>query len=467
LRDCYVRKVRRILKNNHGPDLRDEQSCGFSATGAFGSGAPPENSRALHCFAILTATTTFCLLALGGLVTSHGAGMAVPDWPNTYGYNMFFFPVSQWVGGIFYEHTHRLLASGVGLLTAVLAIWLHGNRARPFLRWAGVAMLAFGLLCMGALPARWADASVFCLVGGAAFGASCFWPRCQPSPKWLRMIGLAAFLAVVLQGILGGLRVVLFKDQIGIFHATLAQLFFALLCAVALLTSGWWSKTRNSSSLPQIVKPEIRGDALNFRWWFIGTTMLIVLQLVIGATMRHQHAGLAIPDFPLAYGKVWPGIDSVSVAHYNQQRMEITALNSITASQIVLQLVHRFMALLILVAAAVCAWRVQLKLGAKHFLTKLARSWLGLVLIQALLGASTIWSNKAADIATAHVVFGALTLAVGTIGSMVLSRFWAFLPTPSPAGAGVGGQRSGARARELGQQTPDLGLTPGPAGQRG
>ena len=72
----------------------------------------PRTTPGLHRFAVLTAVATLGLVGIGGLVTSHGAGMAVPDWPNTYGYNMFFFPISQWVGGIFYEHTHRLAASG-------------------------------------------------------------------------------------------------------------------------------------------------------------------------------------------------------------------------------------------------------------------------------------------------------------------------------------------------------------------
>ena len=81
----------------------------------------------LHRFAVLTAIATLGLVGVGGLVTSHGAGMAVPDWPNTNGYNMFFFPISQWVGGIFYEHTHRLAASGVGSLTIVLTLWLYGR----------------------------------------------------------------------------------------------------------------------------------------------------------------------------------------------------------------------------------------------------------------------------------------------------------------------------------------------------
>ena len=78
----------------------------------------------LHRFALLTAASTLFLIWLGGLVTSHGAGMAVPDWPTTYGYNMFFFPISRWVGGIFYEHSHRLVASGIGCLTVILTVWL-------------------------------------------------------------------------------------------------------------------------------------------------------------------------------------------------------------------------------------------------------------------------------------------------------------------------------------------------------
>ena len=81
-------------------------------------------NRWLHRFAILTALATLFLICLGGLVTSKGVGMSVPDWPTTYGYSMFFFPFSKWVGGIFYEHSHRLVASMVGFLTVALAVWL-------------------------------------------------------------------------------------------------------------------------------------------------------------------------------------------------------------------------------------------------------------------------------------------------------------------------------------------------------
>ncbi len=138
------------------------------------------NSR-LSAFALLTALATLGLLALGGLVTSHGAGMAVPDWPNTYGYNMFFFPVSQWVGGIYYEHTHRLLASMVGLLTSILALWLYGRKARPLMRWLGAVLVAGALVMVIGWPRRWSDGLVLGISGAALLGSSLAWPRCEPA----------------------------------------------------------------------------------------------------------------------------------------------------------------------------------------------------------------------------------------------------------------------------------------------
>src|SRR5436190_18487289 len=104
----------------------------------------------LHRFAVLMAAATLCLVCIGGLVTSHGAGMAVPDWPTTYGYNMFAFPISKWAGGIFYEHSHRLVASGVGFLTSILAIWLWVKESRRWLRWMGV-IAWFAVVLQGVL----------------------------------------------------------------------------------------------------------------------------------------------------------------------------------------------------------------------------------------------------------------------------------------------------------------------------
>ncbi len=373
----------------------------------------PVPNPCLHRFAVFSALATLGLVGMGGLVTSHGAGMAVPDWPNTYGYNMFFFPVSQWVGGIFYEHTHRLVASAVGLLTVVLALWLYGRSARPFMRWTGAVLVLLGAGTALALPRRWADGSVLGFTGLGLLGASWIWPRCEPSAKWLRRLGVAAFFAVVLQGVLGGLRVVLFKDALGIFHATLAQLFFVLLCAIALFTSRWWHT--NWTRLPAAA-------CYQLSTLYLLSTLLILAQLTLGATMRHQHAGLSIPDFPLAYGRLWPAMDADSVARYNQQRIEVMAANPITAVQIGLQMIHRLLAMTILIAVAYAArstWRV---LGRKSYLSWMVLFWLGVILTQVLLGAATIWSNKAADIATAHVLVGAVSLALGAIMSIVSYR---------------------------------------------
>src|SRR5436309_16035763 len=114
----------------------------------------------LNRFAWLTALSTLVLVGIGGVVTSKEAGMSVPDWPTTYGYNMFFFPISQWVGGIFYEHTHRLVASVVGLLVVALTRWLGGRASRLPLAVIGGAEVAGGLGLLR-LGAQWQGAGHF------------------------------------------------------------------------------------------------------------------------------------------------------------------------------------------------------------------------------------------------------------------------------------------------------------------
>ena len=307
----------------------------------------------LHRFAMLTAVCTLLLICVGGVVTSKGVGMAVPDWPTTFGYNMFFFPFSRWVGGIFYEHTHRLVASAVGFLTVILALWLWLKEER----------------------------------------------------RWLRWLGVAAVFAVVLQGVLGGLRVTQLKDELGIFHAALAQLFFVLTSAIALFTSRWWIEAQKA--------PVRNYRGLNRLYWL--ATALIFAQLVLGATMRHQHAGLAISDFPLAHHRLWPAMDHASIESYNQQRMETTAVNPITAFQVGLQMIHRITAVLILAAVLWAAASTKKRLGWKQPLTKLSLVWNLLILSQVALGAATIWTGKSADIATAHVAVGALSLMIGAM----------------------------------------------------
>jgi heme a synthase len=317
-----------------------------------------KTNRLLHWFAVATAVATFLLLGAGGLVTSHEAGMSVPDWPNSYGYNMFAFPISKWTGGIFYEHTHRLWASVVGLMTTILAVWI--------------------LL--------------------------------RDSRLWMKWLGVAAFLGVVAQGILGGLRVTMKMDSLGIFHGVIAQSFFVLVCAIALFTSRFWQKISGNkiSSVPR-----------GLRNHFLFVTILIFAQLLIGATMRHQHAGLAISDFPLAHGKIWPDTSAAAVADYNEHRMEINGENPITVFQIVLQMIHRIVATLILAGVAAAVGLCFKRLGKKDSLTKLAIFWLALIILQIALGIATIWTNKAADVATAHVLVGALSLVTGALWCII------------------------------------------------
>jgi cytochrome c oxidase assembly protein subunit 15 len=324
--------------------------------------APTKTNPGLYWFAVLTACFTFLLLGLGGLVTSHEAGMSVPDWPTSYGYNMFALPIKFWKGGAFFEHTHRLLASAVGLMTTILAVWLWLRDSRPWMRW----------------------------------------------------LGLVAFLGVVAQGVLGGLRVTLHLDALGIFHGTIAQLFFVLTCAIALFTSRFWAGLAANRQILRVPS--------GLRTLVLATTLLILGQLVLGAAMRHQHAGLAIPDFPLAYGKIWPATDADAVAQDNTRRISVNGENDITAFQIELQMAHRIVALTIFILVAVGAWQARRRLGGKDSLTKLAALWLALILSQVALGAATIWSNKAADMATAHVLAGALALTIGALWCIMAFR---------------------------------------------
>jgi cytochrome c oxidase assembly protein subunit 15 len=313
-------------------------------------------------YAALTAFLTLALIGLGGLVTSHGAGLAVPDWPTSYGYNMFFFPISQWVGGIFYEHTHRLLASLVGLMTVFLAAWLWRTDER----------------------------------------------------RWMRWLGVLAVLAVSLQGVLGGLRVTALKDELGIFHATLAQLFLVLLSALTLWSTAWW-RDRARAGRPICVTRRTT-------YLFVAATALILLQLVLGATMRHQHAGLAVPDFPTAYGQLWPPMDADSVARYNQLRTEVAHVHPITPFGLALHMAHRSTALLVLAAVALAAWQARRQWGWTEPLTKLACGWLGLICVQVVLGAATVWTNKSADITTLHVVVGSISLVAGALLLLAMYR---------------------------------------------
>src|ERR1700682_2455418 len=322
---------------------------------------PARSTTCLNRFAWLTAVATLFLICSGGMVTSKGVGLAVPDWPTTFGYNMFLFPVSKWVGGVFFEHTHRLLASSVGFLTIILAIWLWRTDDR----------------------------------------------------QRVRNLGLVALGAVILQGVLGGLRVTMLKDEIGIFHACFAQAFLALLVFIALVTSDFWRRLSNEDVDLRKFAP--------IKTMAIAITGAIYLQLALGAIMRHQHRDLAILDFPTANGAWIPDTSAAALREINVWRDEL-AISNVTAFQIWLQMAHRFLAAIIGMAVIAFCFRVWRDARQISLLKRLSILWVVFLFLQLTLGALTIWSNKAADVATAHVAIGATMLCFGVSISAICYR---------------------------------------------
>jgi cytochrome c oxidase assembly protein subunit 15 len=373
--------------------------------------APTKTNPWLFRFAVLTAGTTFLLIGLGGLVTSHEAGMSVPDWPTSYGYNMFALPIKFWKGGAFFEHTHRLLATFLGVLVVVLTRWLGGRASRFPLAIIGAVEIILGVLILSFFQNIEGLGHFFIGIGAVVLLFAFVWVCNQPASPLLVQCGWWAFMLVQLQGFLGGLRVTMKMDSLGIFHGAVAQTFFVLVCAIALFTSRFWIElAARQKELPV---------PCGLRHHVLFVTILIFAQLLIGATMRHQHAGLAIPDFPSAYGKIWPDTGAAAIARYNAERVEVTNVNPITAFQVVLQMIHRLAAFLILAGVAAAAWLARKRLGGKDPLTKLAIFWLALIVFQIGLGMATIWTNKAADVATAHVMVGALSLVTGALWCLI------------------------------------------------
>jgi cytochrome c oxidase assembly protein subunit 15 len=182
-----------------------------------------------HRLAVVLACATFPLVWVGGLVTTTNSGMAVPDWPTTYGYNMFLYPWQSWLRGpwgLFFEHGHRLLASSVGMLT--------------------IALLVVVLL--------------------------------SDDRRWMKVMAFAALGLVIFQGLLGGMRVRLDDRTFAMLHGFTGPLFFAVTVAMVVFTSRTWR-----SNSPQFVT----NSASNIRLLAIATAVLAYLQIVLGAVLRH------------------------------------------------------------------------------------------------------------------------------------------------------------------------------------
>ena len=283
----------------------------------------------LHRMARLTAGVTFLLIVIGGIVTSTESGLAVPDWPTTFGYNMFLYPLSEMVGGILYEHSHRLMGSLVGLLTVGLFVFL--------------------------------------LV--------------KDSRKWLKWLGLAALIAVIVQGVLGGLRVTQINRNFAIVHACLAQAFFALLCGIAWFTSRDWQQGDGRFQIEAAQK---------LRRLSLITTCLIYVQLIFGAILRHTGSRL---DAHLLFA-------FLVALHIFLLARRLLSVNSET------QRIGQSMPMLLLGLLA-----VQLMLGTGAFFAKLTAF------------GETFATALTVTITTAHVAVGALMLVSSFVLTLKIYRF--------------------------------------------
>lgn len=300
-------------------------------------------SKWIHRYAILVSVSTFCLIIAGGLVTSTDSGLAVPDWPLSYGQLM-----PPMVGGIFYEHGHRMVATFVGFLTTILAFWLWKTEDR----------------------------------------------------RWVRTLGWIALGAVITQGVLGGLTVLfLLPTGISVAHATLAQSFFCLTVIIAMVTSPSFKSYRAPEFAP----------AVQTRKLAIFTTGAIFLQLVLGALMRHTKSGMAIPDFPLVYGGLIPPIDPGAMESIKEYRLYFD-LPAVELYQLWIHFAHRVGALIAAVLVMLTVSHTISTYRSVQKMREPALLLVVLLVMQVLLGALTVWSGKSIEVTTAHVAMGALLL---------------------------------------------------------
>jgi heme a synthase len=282
-------------------------------------------SPALHRFALVAASATFCLIFVGGLVTSTGSAMAIPSWPLAWGKL-----IPAWKGGIRFEFGHRIVAGVVVMLTIALMAWAVRSEKR----------------------------------------------------RWVRNLTLIAVAMVFFQAVLGGMTVLFdLPLAMAVAHAATAQAFFCLMVSIAMFMNPRWVET--ASRREAEAHPPLATLAAI-------TTGVIYLQILIGAVMRHLGAGLAIPDFPLAFGGIIP-------PHFNK----FIAVN----------FAHRCGAI---VVSIMVGWTVARVIRSHRDVAPLYRTAIGLALllvVQICLGALTIWSGRAVIPTTSHVLVGAATLA--------------------------------------------------------
>jgi len=310
---------------------------------------PPANLW-LSRFAKFVVLFTLALIFVGSMVTTLGAGMSVPDWPTTFGYNMFAFPISRWTGPFFWEHVHRVVASLLGMLTVILTVWVWFADQR----------------------------------------------------RWLRVLVITALLAVIIQGLMGGFRVTEDNRFLAIVHGCLAQAFLCQMVWIALALSPKWHPLAENGVSP--------GRLRSWKRWAWGLTAVIFIQLILGATMRHLDAGLAIPTFPLM--------------------PDGSLLPSVHTREIHLNFTHRVWAIVVTAVVIILAWKIFRPGGgrADRRIANPALWLLVLVGLQIYFGISVILLARAPIPTSLHVINGALILMISFTLAIRTTYFSSLLP---------------------------------------
>ena len=289
---------------------------------------------------------TLSLIFVGALIKSHEVGLSVPDWPTSYGKQMFSFPFSEMVGGIFYEHGHRLFATIVGFFTLLQFI-----------------VLSF-----------------------------------TDHPLWVKKMSFVALVLVITQGLLGGMTVIFFlPPQISIVHGVLAQIFFVSIIFIAYSLSDS-RLNKKKESYPLFIK---RGALI--------ITLLVFVQLVLGALVRHTSSGLAIPDFPKMGGMWIPTFSDNMVNNINVELFDKN-LDMVSKWQVVIHFLHRLGAFIITLALTFIIYKFRNMLEKNTIESKILILLSVLLLIQIILGATTVITEKLPFVASFHVVTGAALL---------------------------------------------------------
>ena len=311
----------------------------------------PSSDIWLRRFSKLTVFSTLFLIFAGALVKSHEVGLSVPDWPTTYGKQMFAFPLSDMVGGIFYEHGHRIIATIVGFFTMIQAIWLGFSH----------------------------------------------------HPNWLKKLGFFALAMVIIQGLFGGITVLFFLPPlVSIIHGILAQTFFIMTIIIAYSMS-----QERENRVDNGMVQAIRKGAL-----LMGG--LVYIQLILGALMRHTGSGLAIPDFPTMGGMWIPTFSSEMMTNINYILFDLD-LDSVSKGQVIIHFIHRLGAVIVTGTIGYFYAKYGETIKANQRSKAVFISIIVIVIIQFSLGVLTVLSARSPYIASFHVVTGAALLGLCTL----------------------------------------------------